>query len=98
MLGDHGLVVGVVHPEFLTEALGVREGESLAIALGTDVVTAESLRPEIERLRRTHTPGDGVDHPVACPAWRRPGVFEEGQIRAGVAPLVGEEQVDRKSV
>src|SRR4029077_18057655 len=73
--------------------LWIGEAQRVASALGLDPLGSEPLGPEVERLRRGDPPRDGVDHPVAGASGRRAGVLEEGQIGAGVALFVGEEQV-----
>ena len=58
-----------------------------------DVVGAEPARPKVERLRHADPPDDPVHHPRAGRPDRRAGVLEEGQVGAGIALLIGEEEV-----
>ena len=51
MLGRQRLVGGRVDGELVTEALGVGEAQDVAVALGRDALGAETLLPEVDRLR-----------------------------------------------
>ena len=79
--------------ELVAEALGVGEAQALAVALGRHALGAEAPGPEVDRVGRADAPDDAVHHPGAGAARDRARVLEERQLGAGVALLVGEEQV-----
>ena len=58
-----------------------------------DALRAEPSGPEVERVGRADAPDDAVHHPGARAARDGARVLEEGQLGAGMALLVGVEQV-----
>ena len=88
MLRDERLVARVVDDELEREPLGIVEQHAAELARA-----AGALGPEVERLLGADAEDDAVHHPVAGASGRRAGVLEEGDVGAGVAALVGVEEV-----
>jgi hypothetical protein len=93
VIGDEGRVRYVGNEELVLEALGVGEVQRAVATLRRHALAAQALGPEPERVLRADAPDHPVDHPVAVPAARDPGVVEEREVAAGVAAFVGVEQV-----
>jgi hypothetical protein len=93
MIGDQRGVVDVGDPQLVLEALEVGEAQALGLAPRFVPSVPEALLPEVERLGRGDAPADAVDHSRARPAAGRSGELEERQVRAGIALLVGVEEV-----
>ncbi len=93
VVGDQRLVGDLDHGELVGEPLGVGKAQPAPGALGGDAVGAEPPLPEIERRVRGDPPDDPVHVTVARPPGRHAGELEEGEVGAGAAVLVGEEEV-----
>ena len=84
--------------ELVGQALGVVEHEAVLEADRLVPASGKALGPEVERLRAADPPDDPVDHPRARPSPRDARVLEERDVRAGIALLVGVEQVVDRGV
>src|SRR5438477_10630628 len=95
MVGDQGLVVNGGDEKLVLEALWIGEESRLPAPRppGLDAALVEPTGPEVERLAGGNPPHDPMDHPVAGATLLDPGILEERDVRAGVAALVGIEQV-----
>ena len=91
VLGDQRFVAGLDDGELVPKPFGIDERQPPLLARKHVVV--EPLLPEIERLIRSDPPADGMHHPGARAALARARVFEEGDVGARVALLVGVEEV-----
>ena len=99
VLGDQRLVGRLDDLKLVLESFEVGESQSAVERAGLVAGTGEPLGPELERLRAGHTPNDPVNHACAGPTPKSAGILEKRDIRAGVAVLVGVEQVvDRRVV
>jgi hypothetical protein len=86
--------VGPIHDdELVRHALGIREAEAVARALGGHALAGEPLLPEVERRGRGDARDDAVHHAGARSPGDRAGVLEEREVGTGAAQLVGVEQM-----
>ena len=93
VLGAERRVRHLDHGQLVIEPLGVGEAQARPGALGLDAVGAEPLGPEVERLVGADPPDDAVHVSRPGAPVGHAGELEEGQIGAGAALLVGEEEV-----
>ncbi len=92
VLGDQRRVGDVDDGQLVVEALGVGEAQ-VALALGLDPVRRQALGPEVERLSEPTRQTILCTIPAPARPGGAPGILEEGEVGAGVALLVGEEEV-----
>ena len=99
VLGDQRRIGNVDHHQLVLEALGVEEHQRVVVARALGVVVGQPRGPEVQRVGGADPPHHPVDHSLAGLALWQARVLEEGEVRAGVALLVGvEEVVDRRVV
>ncbi len=77
----------------MVEAFGIRETQTLAVTLRVESGRGQALRPKIESLGRADAPDHSMHHPCTGAARLRPRKFEEGDVGAGAAVLIGVEEV-----
>ena len=93
MDGHKRLVRGLDVPDLQAEALGVSEGQTVAVAGHLDAPALQAVIPERDGVGRGDPPDDGVDHAPSCTPAARAGVLEERDVGAGASGLVCVEQV-----
>ena len=93
VISNQRLIADRCHKQLVFEALGIGKAQLAIIALGIDAAAAESLRPKVQGILRANPPDDPVNHAGARSAAGCAGILKEGQIGAGAAPLIGEEEV-----
>ena len=93
MVGDQRLVLDLDHHELVPQPLRVGEVQPPVMQLEFGPVARKTLLPEGDRILGPDPPDDLVDHPRPGASLGHARVLEEGEVGAGVALLVGVEEV-----